>query len=108
MMAAKIDVYTKWSKVKVIEIEVSIIEKIIPYTVVDSESDLNIMSFQTMKKLELNITSQFLFFIKIANQSPSILIGQMKIIRCGLREKNISWHIMSFECMQQRISFLYY
>lgn len=44
-MAAKIDAYTKWSDVKKIKIEVSLISKIISYTIVNGGSGLNIIPF---------------------------------------------------------------
>lgn len=45
MMVAKIDAYIKQSEVKIIEIEVPIIEKIISYIIVDGRSGLSIMPF---------------------------------------------------------------
>lgn len=72
---AKIGTYTKLSEVKAIEIEVSMVEKIIFNTILDGGSDLNIISFQIMKKLGMNITSPSSFVIKMTNQSLSISIG---------------------------------
>lgn len=77
-MVAKIDAYTKWSEAKAIKIEISILEKIISNIIVASKSDLNIISFQTIKKLGLSVTSLSPFVIKIENRSSSILKYQIK------------------------------
>lgn len=76
-IAIKIDIYKK-NEVKSIKIKISIMDKIISYTIVDDSSGLNIMLFQTIKKLRLNITSLSFFIIKMENQSLSILEGQIK------------------------------
>lgn len=88
-MVVKIDTYTKWSEVKAIEIEVSITDKIISYTIINGGSGLNIMSFQPIKKLELNATYPSPFVIKIANQSPFISVDKIKNYKTWIeREKN--------------------
>lgn len=66
-MTAKIDAYTKQSDVKGIEIDITIIFKIIPYIIIKGGSSLNIMPFQIIEKLISSVISLLFFVIKMAN-----------------------------------------
>lgn len=59
---------------KAIELEVSIVDKIIPYTIVDGSSGLNIMLISTIEKLGLSITGPSFYIINMANQSQDTLL----------------------------------
>lgn len=52
---------------KAVEIEVMIVDKVIPNALVDGGSGLNIMPLQTMEKLGLSLTGYSPFVINMAN-----------------------------------------
>lgn len=52
---------------KTIELEVSIVDKIISYTIVDGNSGLNVILIRIIEKLGLNITYTSSYVINMAN-----------------------------------------
>ena len=60
-IAARVQLSGGPSDVKAVEIEAMIVDKVIPNVLVDGGSDINILSFQTMKKLGLSLTGPSLF-----------------------------------------------
>ena len=77
-VAARIHTNDRPMDVRPIEIEVSMVDKILPKVLVDGGSGLNIMPLQTMEKLGLEITGPSPFVINMANQSPEAPLGQIK------------------------------
>lgn len=81
----KIQVYVwiiqRIKKIKAIELEVSIIDKIIFYIIVDRGNRLNIMSVKIIKKLGLSIIGPSLYIINLTNESQNTSLGQF----CGCR-----------------------
>ena len=67
--------------VKAIEIEVIIVDKVVPNVSVDGGSSLNILPEHTMKKLGLDLTSPSLLIINMANQSSTTPLGMIKDCR---------------------------
>ena len=53
--------------VKPIEIEVMVVEKVVPNVLVDGGSGLNILPEHTMKRLGLSLTGPSPFIMNIAN-----------------------------------------
>lgn len=86
-------------KVKKIELEVLIINKIILYTIVDRSSSLNIMPIQTMKKLDLNITVPSSYVINMVNQSQDTPLDQIKGCRIITSSKKyfLTFHIIHMD-----------
>jgi hypothetical protein len=60
-----------------IELEVGIMDKIIPNALVDGGSGLNIMPLCTMEKLGLKITGLSPYVVNMADQNGHILISQI-------------------------------
>ncbi len=71
---AKVEASTSFD-VGPIELEVGIMDKIIPNALVDGGSGLNIMPLSTMEKLGLKITSPSPYVVNMADQSGHIPIG---------------------------------
>jgi hypothetical protein len=73
-VVAKVEASTSFD-VGPIELEVGIMDKIIPNALVDGGSGLNIMPLSTMEKLGLKITSPSPYVVNMADQSGHIAIG---------------------------------
>ncbi len=71
---AKVEASTSFD-VGPIELEVGIMDKIIPNALVDGGSGLNIMPLSTMEKLGLKITSPSPYVVNMVDQSGHIPIG---------------------------------
>ena len=65
-------------KVKAMEIEVTVVDKVVPNVLVDHGSSLNILPEHTMKKLGLNLTGPSPVVINMVNQSPVVTVGIIK------------------------------
>ncbi len=61
-----------------LEIEVEVMDKIIPHVIVDDGSNVNIMLESTMLRLGLSVTGPSPWKVKLANQRPSKPLGQIK------------------------------
>lgn len=64
-------------EVRAVEIEATIVDKILPKVLVDGGSGLNIMPLRTMEQLGLEITEPSPYVINMANQMPEAPIGQI-------------------------------
>ena len=95
-LAASVKSTSRPHDVKAVEIEVSIVDKILPNTLVDGGSGLNIMPLQTMEKLGLDITGPSPFVINMANQSPEAPMGQIKDckVMTGGEEYSLTFHVI--------------
>ena len=67
--------------VKAIEIEVVIVDKVVPNVLVDGGSSLNILPEHTMRNLGLGLTGPSPLTIDIANQIFITLLGMIKYCR---------------------------
>jgi len=77
-VAARAQAINKSVDVKAVELEATIVDKVLPNTLVDGGSSLNIMPLQTMEKLGLSLTGPSPIVISMANQSPAKPVGQIK------------------------------
>jgi hypothetical protein len=82
--------------VKAIEIEVNIVDKVVPNVLVDGGSSLNILPEHTMKKLGLGLTGPSPLIINMANQSSTTPLGMIKDCRMttGGEEYLVTFHVI--------------
>jgi len=82
--------------VKAIEIEVVIVDKVVPNVLVDGGSSLNILPEDTMKKLGLGLTGPSPLVINMANQSSTTPLGMIKDCRMttGGEEYLVTFHVI--------------
>ena len=82
--------------VKPIEIEVVVMDKVVPNVLVDGGSGLNILPEHTMKRLGLSLTGPSPFIINMANQTPAVLLGMIKDykISTGGKEYVVTFHVI--------------
>ena len=77
-VTARAQAINKVAEVKAVEVEAVIVDKVLPNTLVDGGSSLNIMPLQTMEKLGLSLTGPSPIVISMANQSLARPVGQIK------------------------------
>jgi hypothetical protein len=79
-----------------VEIEVEVMDKIIPHVIVDDGSNVNIMPESTMLRLGLSITGPSPWKVKLADQRPSKPLGQIKDlrIRAGDEEYTVTFYVL--------------
>ena len=82
--------------VKAIEIEVGIVDKVVPNVLVDGGSSLNILPEHTMRKLDLGLTDPSPLIINMANQSSTTPLGMIKNFRMttGVRGRGVFSHFL--------------
>ena len=82
--------------VKAMEIQVVMVDKVVPNALVDGGNGLNILPQHTMKKWDFSLTGPSPFIINMANQSPAIPLGMIKDCRisAGGKEYVIAFHVM--------------
>ena len=82
--------------VRAIEIEVVIVDKVVPNVLVDGGSSLNILPEHTMKRLGLDLTGPSPLVINMANQSSTTPLGMIKDCRMttGGEEYLITFHVI--------------
>ena len=66
-VSARVQMQGRTREVKAVEIEVTVVDKVVPNVLVDGGSSLNILPEHTMKKLGLNLTGPSSFVINMAN-----------------------------------------
>ena len=95
-VAARVQLQGGRRDVKPIEIEVMVVDKVVPNVLVDGGSGLNILPEHTMKKLGLNLTGPSPFIINMANQSPAVPLGMIKNCRISTRgeEYIVTFHVI--------------
>ena len=71
------------------EIEVEIVDKQIPRTVIDDEANINIMPESTIKKLDLAITHPSKYSIRIAD--PALITPMGRIRDLKMRTRGINY-----------------
>ena len=77
-VSARVQLQGKTREVKAVEIEVMVVDKVVPNVLVDGGSGLNILPEHTMRKLGLSLTGPSPFVINMANQSPVVPVGMIK------------------------------
>ena len=94
-VSARVQIHEGRRVVKPIEIEVMLVDKVIPNGLVDGGSGLNILPEHTMQKLGLSLTGPSPFIINMTNQSPAIPLGMIKDCRIstGGEEYVVTFHV---------------
>ena len=77
-VSARIQIHEERRDIKPIEIEVMVVDKVIPNVLMDGGSGLNILPDHTMKRLDISLTGPSPFIINMANQSPAVPLGMIK------------------------------
>jgi hypothetical protein len=79
-----------------VEIEVEVMDKIIPHVIVDDGSNVNIMPESTMLRLGLSVIGPSPWKVKLAYQRPSKPLGQIKDlrIRVGDEEYTVTFYVL--------------
>ena len=82
--------------VRDIEIEVVIVDKVVPNVLVDGGSSLNILPEHTMKRLGLDLTGSSPLVINMANQSSTTPLGMIKDCRMTTKgeEYLVTFHVI--------------
>ena len=108
MVAARVQPTTKIAEVKAVEVEAVIVDKVLPNTIVDGGSSLNIMPLQTMEKLGLSLTGPSPIVISMANQSPARPIGQIKDcqVMVGGESYTLTIHVIQTHSLRESFPLL--
>ena len=77
-VSARVQLQRKKREIKAMEIEVMVVDKVVPNVLIDGGSELNILSEHTMRKLGLSLTGPSPFVANMTNQSPTVLVGMIK------------------------------
>ena len=95
-VAARVQMQGGRRDVKPIEIEVMVVDKVVPNVIVDRGSGLNILPEHTMKRLGLSLRGPSPFIINMANQSPAVPLGMIKDCRIstGGEEYMVTFHVI--------------
>ena len=95
-VSARVQIHERRWDVKPIEIEVMVVDKVIPNVLVDGGSGLNILPEYTMKKLGLSLTGPSSFIINMANQSPAVSLVMIKDCRISIggEEYVVTFHVI--------------
>ena len=82
--------------VKPIEIEIMVVDKVVPNVLVDGGRGLNILPEHIMKRLGLSLTGPSPFIINMANQNLAVPLGMIKDCRIstGGEEYVVTFHII--------------
>lgn len=95
-LVARAEGVAKLFDVQAVEIDVEIVDKVIPNVLVDGGSGLNIMPLHTMEKLGLSLTGPSPFVLNMADQSPAKPVGQIqncKMLSGGV-EYLVTFHVI--------------
>ena len=104
-VATTVQLPGKSHDVKALEIEVIMVDKVVPNVLVDGGSGLNILPEHTMKKLGLGLTGPSPFVINMANQSPSMSLRMIKDCRIKTGGENTLSLSMSLRCTRTKTHF---
>ena len=74
---ARVQLQRKAQEVKAVEIEVMMVDKVVPNVLVDGINGLNILPKHTLRKLGLSLTGPS-FVINMADQSPVVSVVMIK------------------------------
>ena len=95
-VAARVQLEGSSREVKAVEIEVMVVDKVVPDVLIDGGSRLNIMPKHTLKHLGLHLTGLFLFIINMMNPTSSVPVGMIKDCRIHTRggEYIVTFHVI--------------
>ena len=95
-------------EVKAIDIEVMIVDKVVPNVLVNGGSGLNIMPEHTLNMLGLQLTGPSPFIINMANQTSSVPIGMVADcrIQSGGEEYIVNFHVIKIHSHQDTFPIL--
>ena len=95
-VAARIQSQGLIRKVKAVEIEDMLVDKVVPNVLVNGGSRLNIMPEHTLKQLGLHLTGPSPFIINMANQTSSVPLGMVKDcrIQTGGEDYIVTFHVI--------------
>ena len=95
-VAARVQLQGEWRDVKAIDIEVMVVDKVVPNVLVDGGSGLNIWAEYTMKRLGLSLMGPSPFFINMVNQPTAEPLGMIKDCRIstGGKEYIVIFHVI--------------
>ena len=107
-VAARVQMQGGRCNVKPIEIEVMVVDKVIPNVLVDGGSGLNILREHIMKRLGISLTGPSRFIINMANQSPAVPLGMIKDYRINTvgKEYVVTFHIINMHTNKKTFSIL--
>ena len=93
---------------KAIEIEVMIVDKVVPNVLVDGGSGLNIMLEHTLNLLGLQLTGPSPFIVNMAIQTSSVPIGMVADCRIQSRgeEYIVNFHVIKMHSHQDTFPIL--
>ena len=96
MVSARVQIHEEMMDVEPIEIEVMVVDKVIPNVLVDGGSGLDILLDHTMKRLGISLTGPLPFIINMANQSPAVPLRVIKDCRIstGWKEYVVTFHVI--------------
>ena len=94
--AARVQSQGLLREVKAVEIEVMIVDKVVPNVLVEGGSGLNIMPEHTLNLLGLHLTGPSPYIINMANQTSSVPMGMVKDcrIQSGGEEYIVNFHVI--------------
>ena len=78
-VSARVQMQGRTREVKAVEIEVTVVDKVVPNVLVDGESSLNLLPEHTMRKLGLSSTGPSSFVINMANVVPVGIIKDCRL-----------------------------
>ena len=107
-VAARVQSQGLIREVKAVEMEVMLVDKVVPNVLVDGGSGLNVMPDHTMKQLGLHMTGPSTFLINMTNQTSSVPLGMVKDcrIQTGGEEYIVTFHVIKMH--STKIPFPYY
>ncbi len=80
-VSARVQMQGRTREVKAMEIEVTVVDKVVPNVLVDGGSSLNILPEHTMMMLGLSLTGPSPFVSNMANQNLVVPVGIIKDCR---------------------------
>ena len=95
-VTARVQLQGRGRDVKPIEIEIMVVNKVVPNVLVDGGSGLNILPEHTMKRLGFSVTGPSPFIINMTNQTPAMPLGMIKDckISTGREEYVVIFHVI--------------
>lgn len=105
---AKVQASIRPVDVKAVEIEVTIVDKVVPNVLIDGGSGLNIMPLHTMEKLGLNLTGPSSFVLNMADQSSARPLGQITNckISTGGEDYLVTFHVIRMHTSKESFPLL--
>lgn len=107
-MVARVQSTARPVDVKAVEIEVTIVDKVVPHVLIDGGSGLNIMPLHTMEKLGLSLTGPSPFVLNMADQSPAKPLGQISNckISTGGEDYLVTFHVIRMHTSKESFPLL--